>query len=93
MNGMMNSLAATKYRMTQYDTFRNAEKCVYLRKQIISAKQQSQLKLKLIGSDVDVIFLFFLQAIFLLSCVPALQAPLILQLMLLQALLPQMWKD
>ncbi|MCV0372460.1 MAG: CRISPR-associated endonuclease Cas1 [Nitrosarchaeum sp.] len=54
MNGMMNSLTATKYRMAQYDTFRDESKCEYLCKQIISAKQQSQLKLlKLIGSDVS----------------------------------------
>lgn len=38
-NGMMNSLTATKYRMAQYDTFRNPEKCEYLKKQIISAKK------------------------------------------------------
>lgn len=54
MNGLMDSLTATKYRMAQYDTFGNPEKCEYLSKQIISAKQQSQLKLlKLIGSSVD----------------------------------------
>lgn len=53
MNGMMDSLTATKYRMAQYDTFRNESKCQYLTKQIISAKKESQLKLlKLIGSDV-----------------------------------------
>lgn len=53
MNGMMDSLTATKYRMAQYDTFRNSEKCEYLRQQIISSKRESQLKLlKLIGSDV-----------------------------------------
>ena len=53
MNGMMDSLTATKYRMAQYDTFRNESKCEYLRKQIIQAKKESQLKLlKLIGSDV-----------------------------------------
>ncbi len=52
-NSMMDSLTATKYRMAQYDTFRDPAKCEYLRQQIISAKQQSQLKLlKLIGSDV-----------------------------------------
>ncbi len=53
MNGMMDSLTATKYRMAQYDTFRNPEKCEYLTKQIISAKKESQLKLlKLIGSEI-----------------------------------------
>lgn len=52
-NSMMDSLTGTKYRMAQYDTFRNPEKCDYLTKQIISAKKESQLKLlKRIGSDV-----------------------------------------
>jgi len=54
MNGMMDSLTASRYRMAQYDTFRNESKCEYLRQQIISAKKESQLKLlKLIGSPVD----------------------------------------
>ncbi|MDH5463585.1 MAG: CRISPR-associated endonuclease Cas1 [Nitrosopumilus sp.] len=53
-HSMMDSLTATKYRMAQYDTFRNPEKCEYLRKQIIFSKKESQLKLlKLIGSSVD----------------------------------------
>lgn len=53
MNGMMDSLTATKYRMAQYDTFRDPERCEYLRKQIIQSKRESQLKLlKMIGSDV-----------------------------------------
>jgi len=53
MNGMMDSLTATKYRMAQYDTFRDESKCEYLRQQIIFAKKESQLKLlKMIGSDV-----------------------------------------
>ncbi|QLH03007.1 CRISPR-associated endonuclease Cas1 [Nitrosopumilus cobalaminigenes] len=52
-NGMMDSLTGTKYRIAQYDTFRNESKCGYLRKQIISAKKESQLKLlKLIGSGI-----------------------------------------
>lgn len=52
-NGMMDSMTATKYRMAQYDTFRDEEKRQYLVKQIISAKKESQLKLlKLIGSSV-----------------------------------------
>lgn len=55
-NGMMDSLTGTKYRIAQYDTFRNPEKCQYLTKQIISAKKESQLKLlKLIGSPVDIL--------------------------------------
>ncbi|AFS82633.1 CRISPR-associated endonuclease Cas1 [Candidatus Nitrosopumilus sediminis] len=53
MNGMMDSLTATKYRMAQYDTFRDESKCEYLSQQIIQAKKESQLKLlKLIGSEV-----------------------------------------
>jgi len=53
MNGMMDSLTATKYRMAQYDTFRDPTKCEYLTRQIISTKKESQLKLlKIIGSDV-----------------------------------------
>ncbi|MCV0399033.1 MAG: CRISPR-associated endonuclease Cas1 [Nitrosarchaeum sp.] len=53
MNGMMDSLTTTKYRMAQYDTFRDESKCEYLRQQIIQSKKESQLKLlKLIGSDV-----------------------------------------
>jgi len=52
-NGMMDSQTATKYRMAQYDTFRDESKRQYLIKQIISAKKESQLKLlKLIGSSV-----------------------------------------
>ena len=52
-NGMMDSLTATKYRMAQYDTFRDESKRQYLEKQIILAKKESQLNLlKLIGSSV-----------------------------------------
>ena len=52
-NGMMDSLTATKYRMAQYDTFRDDSKREYLAKQILCSKKESQLKLlKLIGSDV-----------------------------------------
>jgi len=52
-NGMMDSLTATKYRIAQYDTFRDESKRQYLERQIISAKKESQLKLlNLIGSDV-----------------------------------------
>lgn len=55
-NGMMDSLTATKYRMAQYDTFRDESKCEYLTKQIISAKKESQLKLlKMIDSDVTIL--------------------------------------
>jgi len=53
-HSMMDSLTATKYRMAQYDTFRDDSKREYLTKQILSAKKESQLKLlRLIGSDVD----------------------------------------
>jgi CRISPR-associated protein Cas1 len=43
LNGMMDSLTATKYRMAQYDTFRNPEKCIYLQRWIVKAKLQSQI--------------------------------------------------
>ena len=47
------SLTTTQYRMGQYDTFRDKTKCEYLSKQIIFAKNESQLKLlKMIGSNV-----------------------------------------
>jgi len=53
-NGMMDSLTATKYRMAQYDTFRNESKRQYLERQIVSAKKESQLRfLKMIGSSVE----------------------------------------
>ena len=53
-HSMMDSLTATKYRMAQYDTFRDESKRKYLTRQIISAKKESQLKLlKLIGSKVN----------------------------------------
>jgi len=53
-NGMMDSLTATKYRMAQYDTFRDESKRQYLERQIISAKKESQLRfLKMIGSSVE----------------------------------------
>jgi len=52
MNGMMESLTATKYRMAQYDTFRDPEKCLYLQNQIVKAKLESQIRfLKMIEKD------------------------------------------
>jgi len=54
MNGMMDSLTATKYCMAQYDTFREESKREYLTKQIISTKKESQLQLlEKIGSSVN----------------------------------------
>lgn len=44
LNPVMESLTATKYRMAQYDTFRNPEKCRYLSKQIVKAKLESQIQ-------------------------------------------------
>jgi len=38
------SFTATKYRIGQYDTFRNKEKCKYLIKQIVKAKLDSQIR-------------------------------------------------
>ena len=43
LNGMMESLTATKYRMVQYDTFRNPEKCQYLARWIVKSKIESQI--------------------------------------------------
>lgn len=43
LNGMMESLTATKYRMAQYDTFRDPTKCRYLQRQIVKAKIESQI--------------------------------------------------
>jgi len=44
INGVMESNTATKYRMAQYDTFRDTEKKRYLSKQILKAKLQSQIR-------------------------------------------------
>lgn len=44
MNGCMESMTGTRYRMAQYDTFRNTEKCKYLSRQIVKAKLESQIK-------------------------------------------------
>lgn len=43
LNGMMESLTATKYRMAQYDAFRDPVKCRYLARQTIKAKLESQI--------------------------------------------------
>ena len=39
VNGLMDSLTATKYRMGQYDTFRDESKRKYLKYQILYAKK------------------------------------------------------
>jgi CRISP-associated protein Cas1 len=43
LNPVMESLTATKYRIGQYDTFRDPTKCEYLSRQILKAKLQSQI--------------------------------------------------
>lgn len=43
LNGVMESLTATKYRMAQYDIFRDPEKCRYLARQTIKSKLDSQI--------------------------------------------------
>lgn len=54
MNGMMDSLTATHYRIGQYDTFRDPLKRKYLTHQVLKAKKESQIKLlKIIGSSRD----------------------------------------
>src|SRR5438445_9452675 len=44
MSGLMDSMTATRYRMGQYDTFRDSEKCKYLTKQFLRAKLESQIR-------------------------------------------------
>jgi len=51
-NGMTDSLTATKYRIAQYDTFRNPEKCDYLIKQIIRKEKPSINNLKSILESI-----------------------------------------
>ena len=41
INHVMSSHAGTKYRIGQYDTFRNPEKVLYLQKQLLTAKLKS----------------------------------------------------
>ena len=43
-SGMRNSLTATRYRIGQYDTFRNKAKTDYLIQQILKAKLESQIR-------------------------------------------------
>lgn len=43
MHKVMSSPTATRYRMAQYDTFRNPEKVAYLQKQTLKAKLESQI--------------------------------------------------
>ena len=44
MEPVRSSLTATKYRMGQYDTFRDKKKCEYLSTQIVKAKLDSQIR-------------------------------------------------
>jgi len=44
INGVMDSMTGTNYRIGQYDTFRNPEKRKYLSKQIVKAKIESQIR-------------------------------------------------
>ena len=53
MNGCMESMTATRYRIGQYDTFRNPAKRNYLVQQILKAKMESQTRyLKLHGINI-----------------------------------------
>jgi len=54
MNPVMESWTGTKYRMGQYDTFRNPEKMRYLTKQIVKAKIQSQIRFLELTKNPDV---------------------------------------
>ncbi|MEW6604799.1 MAG: CRISPR-associated endonuclease Cas1 [Thermoproteota archaeon] len=52
MSRVMISDTGTKYRMGQYDTFRNPEKVLYLQKQNLHAKLESQIRfLELLGRE------------------------------------------
>src|SRR5256885_9184398 len=52
MSGLMDSMTATRYRMGQYDTFRDPEKCKYLTRQFLKAKLKSQIHfLESLGRD------------------------------------------
>lgn len=43
MNGIMSSATSTRYRMGQYDAFRNPDKVKYLRRKLLSDKLESQI--------------------------------------------------
>lgn len=43
MNGVMSSATSTKYRMGQYDAFRDPDKVKYLRRKLLSDKLESQI--------------------------------------------------
>ncbi|MGQ0606765.1 MAG: CRISPR-associated endonuclease Cas1, partial [Candidatus Nitrosotenuis sp.] len=55
LNGMMESLTAAKYRMAQYDTFRDPQKCRYLQRQIVKAKLESQINFLKSTENQDVL--------------------------------------
>jgi len=60
MNPVMESSTATKYRMGQYDTFRDEQKRDYLCRQIVKAKIQSQIRfLKFIPELDDEVLVAF----------------------------------
>ena len=53
VNGMMSSLTATKYRITQYDMFRDESKRKYLVQQVMHSKRKSQIEfLKKVGVTI-----------------------------------------
>ena len=54
LNPVMESLTSTKYRMGQYDTFRDEQKRNYLAKQIVKAKIKSQIKFLELTQNQDV---------------------------------------
>lgn len=54
INPVMESLTATKYRMGQYDTFRDTAKKSYLAKQIVKAKTESQIRFLELTKNPDV---------------------------------------
>lgn len=54
MNPVTESQTATKYRMGQYDTFRNPDKKKYLTMQILKAKTKSQIRFLELTKNPDV---------------------------------------
>ena len=55
INGVIESMTGTNYRIGQYDTFRNPEKREYLSKQIVKAKIESQIRF-LKSANVGTVF-------------------------------------
>jgi len=55
LNPVMESLTATRYRIGQYDTFRDPQKREYLARQIVKAKLESQIRFLKMTESPDVL--------------------------------------